>query len=650
MRPALLLVDLQQDYLNRPGLEPSAARLIPAVANLLDTCRHSDIPVFHAMTLIRADGSNRMPHWIAANRWECVEGTPGVLPPGQIAPLPGEAIFGKPFFNAFDNPELPAALAANGTDTLIIAGIYTHACVRATVLDAYRRGYEVWVAADAVASADPAHARMTLAYLEGRAARCLGTAEIFAKLARRKAGVSVAGHAPKTWLHRNPSNWDEVLTEIPLGRERDVAEATIKARSFQKEWERTAVSVRVEKLSRWLECLLRSKDRLVTLMVLEVGKPLMNAQAEFDYAIALLRHTLHELAGDDGAEQNGNFSVRYCPVGTVGLITPWNNPLAIPIGKIAPALAYGNTAVWKPALQTMQLSRLVMECLAEAGLDAFVALVAGDADTGRSLLMQKDISAVSFTGSIAVGRRVSAVCAAGGKAVQAELGGNNAAIIMADADPEKTAQLLAPGLFSFAGQRCTAIRRLIVEESVRERFETALVRATTALHVGQPADMNVQVGPLISREQQSRMAMLAGSGGRVLCGGKIPEGYAHGCWFEPTLIADAGPDSLLVREESFGPIAVLMSARDIDHALALNDSVEHGLLTAVFSGDADIQRRVMSEARSGIVSVNRSSLAIDPAAPFSGWKASGIGLPEHGRWDKAFYTKAQAVYGAPAVK
>lgn len=644
MRPALLLVDLQQDYLNRPGLVPAPAQLISNVAALLDICRQAAIPIYHTVTQIRSDGSDRMPHWKMANHWACVEGTSGVLPPAEIAALPEEAIFSKPFFNAFDNPKLSAALAVNDIDTLIVAGIYTHACVRATALDAYRRGHEVWIAADAVASADPTHARLTLEYLEGRAARCFSTTEIATRLAEH-AACSTENSTQRTWSHHNPANWDEVLTEVPLGQPRDLAAALHKVHGTQKACGQTGIAIRIEKLTGLLESLTRKKEQLLSSLILEVGKPLTNAQAEFDFAIALLKHSLQSLASEDTAETGANFQVYHRPVGTIGLITPWNNPLAIPIGKLAPALAYGNAVVWKPALQATQTSRLVMECLAEAGLDHVVALVTGDADTGRALLEQPEIDAISFTGSVAVGRRVAAICAAQNKALQAELGGNNAAIIMADVDPESIAQMLAPAMFSFSGQRCTGIRRLIVAASIMARFESALIRATIALHVGDPADANVHVGPLISREQQARMATLTASGGRVLCGGKIPKGYEHGCWFEPTLITDVLPDSMLVQEESFGPVAVLMPAQDIEHALALNNSVRHGLVTALFTQDASIQEKVMAEAQSGIISINQCPLLIDAAAPFGGWKASGIGLPEHGRWDKTFYTKPQAVYG-----
>ncbi|MBI3903176.1 MAG: aldehyde dehydrogenase family protein [Nitrosomonadales bacterium] len=643
MRAALLLVDLQQDYLNRPGLQPPAARFIHDAAKLLELCRRSGISVLHAVTRVRADGSDRMPHWQRDQRRACVAGTSGVLPPQELAPLPHEPVFAKTFFNPFDNPELGAALAAGEVDTLIIAGLYTHACVRAAVLDAYRLGYEVWLARDAVASTEPEHARLTLDYLAGRAAHCLDTEEIAARLASSSASSAV-----QTWPHHDPCDWGEVLAQVPLMRAREVAQAVCGVRAPQAVWGRMESAQRAAGLQRWLGSLEASKERLIALLVREVGKPLLNARAEFDYAVALLQHTL--AGANAGPESGADFQVCHCPVGVVGLITPWNNPLAIPVGKLAPALLYGNAAVWKPALQASQLSRLLLETLVDAGCAEVVALVTGDSDSGRLLTAQQGIDAISFTGSIAAGRSVAAVCAAQGKALQAELGGNNAVIVMDCADVESLARQLAPALFSFSGQRCTAPRRLIVQASAMPRFEAALVRATAALRLGMPEDPHTQVGPLISREQQTRMLALTEAakeaGARVLCGGNIPDGYARGCWFAPTLVADVAADSELAQEESFGPIAVLMQARDMDHALELNNGVKHGLVTMIFSDDESIQRRVAAEAQSGIVAINQCPLQISPAAPFGGWKASGIGEPEHGRWDRAFYTRPQAVYAA----
>jgi nicotinamidase-related amidase len=182
MQPALVLVDLQQDFLARRGLEPAAQAIVATTARLLDGCRDRGVPVVHVQTVIRADGSDRMPHWKRADHWECVEGTAGAMPPPSLAPAAGETVVRKPVISGYGNPLLEATLRGRGADTLIVAGIYLHGCVRSTVLDAYERGFEVWVADDATGSPEPAHAEHSRAWLATRAARFLTVDEILAAL------------------------------------------------------------------------------------------------------------------------------------------------------------------------------------------------------------------------------------------------------------------------------------------------------------------------------------------------------------------------------------------------------------------------------------------------------------------------------------
>ncbi|MCK6370053.1 MAG: cysteine hydrolase [Gammaproteobacteria bacterium] len=191
MKPALILVDLQQDFLGRAGLEPPTASITAQAAALLDGCRRRRVPVIHVQTVIRADGSDRMPHWQQADHWECVEGTPGALPPPALAPVANEQVVRKPMFSGFGNPALDQALRALGVDITIIAGIYLHGCVRSTVLDAYERGYTVWVAGDATGSTEPAHAELSRSWLGARAARFLPVQEILARLDQPGAVASV---------------------------------------------------------------------------------------------------------------------------------------------------------------------------------------------------------------------------------------------------------------------------------------------------------------------------------------------------------------------------------------------------------------------------------------------------------------------------
>jgi nicotinamidase-related amidase len=188
MKPALVLVDLQQDFLDRPGLAPPVPELLAGVARLLEGCRQRQVPVAHVHTLMAPDGHDRMPHWARNNVWTCVEGTAGAAAPAAAAPRPGEAIVRKRFFSGFGNPELHVGLTAGGIDTLIVAGIYLHGCVRSTVLDAYERGYAVWVADDAVASTEPAHAEASRQWLGQRAAEFVTVTAILARLDGRSAG------------------------------------------------------------------------------------------------------------------------------------------------------------------------------------------------------------------------------------------------------------------------------------------------------------------------------------------------------------------------------------------------------------------------------------------------------------------------------
>ncbi|MGQ0620762.1 MAG: aldehyde dehydrogenase family protein [Panacagrimonas sp.] len=699
MRTGLLLIDLQRDYLDRPGLVPPESELVPRVAELMALFRQHGLPVFHVITRVATDGTNRMPHWRDADHWACVEGTPGGQPPPELAPAPGEAVYAKPFFSAFDSPELVAALSDQRIGRVVIAGIYTHSCVRETALAAYAHGLRVLVASEAIASTDPLHARLTLDYLQDRGAPGRSLPQI-----RELLAPGACPTARRTWIHRNPARWDEVLGEVPLADAAEVEAVVRDAEKHSIDWQRLTHENRAERLRRWLPALMQRRERLIELLVLEVGKPLVDARAEFDYTLALLRHTLSTLETSQrrlrprtargleptygsleeasirrgvgrlkrsGADARHSpsaprftlerthaqpevlatekcFETRRRPLGVVGLITPFNNPLAIPVGKLAPALAWGNRAVWKPALAAPRLSALLLESLAEAGLDGAVRLILGDADTGRALVAARGIAAISFTGSIAAGREASAICALHGRPLQAELGGNNAVLVLADADPVAVARQLAPAVFGYAGQRCTAPRRLIVASNIQPAFETALVEAVKALGLGQPADESVRIGPLISRAAQARLvAMTAGAlagGARKLCGGRIPPGMEQGCWFAPTLIADPDPASPVVRIESFGPLAVILPARDLDHALHLCNGVSQGLVASLYSEDPASQQQFLEQAQAGILALNHAPVRIAPEAPFAAWKASGIGPPEHGRWDLEFYTRPQAVY------
>ena len=650
MKPALLLVDLQNDFLDRQGLWPDSATVVSRAAALLQSFRDLHLPVLHVRTVVRSDGADRMPHWVKNDLWICVDGTPGAAPPPELAALEGEEVFTKKFYSGFENPGLQSALAIAGADIVVIAGLYTHACVRATALDAYSHGYEVRIVRDAVATTEPTHAEITLNYLDRLSIRNLAAAEIIAEFreARRDSAeaISTTRFAPL----RNPAACDEVLEILSLSGPKDVDRAATMAQAAQQRWKNVPICERVARLAKWAGAIEAEKQTLVDALVRDIGKPVSHAEAEFSYGLDLLRHTITTLKTLAEADRGKSFIVQHAPIGVIGVITPWNNSLAIPLGKLAPALAWGNSVLWKPALPGARIARMLLQIEAAHGLDLPVELLIGDDVCGEMALVHPAVDAITFTGSTKKGSIVAARCAQRRKPLQAELGGNNAVLVMADTDAKHVADQLAPALFGFAGQRCTAPRRIIVEESQRVALELALLDRIASLPLGEPTDPTVEVGPLISRSRQEEMSQIvARREGQILCGGCIPAGFERGAWFAPTLISDPPPNSSVVQEESFGPIAVIMSFCGLEHASALNNSVSHGLVTTVFSEDRRRLRKLMAESRTGIVVANLARPPIAADAPFGGWKSSGNGPPEHGRWDREFYARPQVFYPATAL-
>ena len=297
--------------------------------------------------------------------------------------------------------------------------------------------------------------------------------------------------------------------------------------------------------------------------------------------------------------------VRYRPVGTVGLVTPWNNPLAIPVGKIAPALAFGNAIVWKPACRAPRTALAILAALADAGVPAdLVSLVFGDADTARCLIAHPAIDAVSVTGSTPTGRSAAALCAQHGKPLQAELGGNNAAIVLADCDVEAEARGLALAAFGFAGQRCTATRRIIVERAIAARFTEALVAAVQRLarrrsggseHAGRPARLpgaSRGRGRLRSRRPSRRAAASCAAGGRR-------RGSSRAAISCPRWWRACDPRAPLVQEETFGPIAVILQAADLDDAIRIANDVPQGLVASVCTRRRGGSRALRAADRGG---------------------------------------------------
>jgi acyl-CoA reductase-like NAD-dependent aldehyde dehydrogenase len=621
-KTALLLVDCQEDYLARDGLQPPRETLVASIAAALKETRQQGRPVFHVRTRVSADGADAMPHRREAP--EAIEGTAGFSAPRELGEQGHEPVFHKRFFSAFDADGLDEELRRQGVERLLIAGVHSHACIQATTLDAYARGFEVLIGEDLVGSYDPAHGAQALDWLDGRAAKMASSAAIL-------------GTAVRPWQHLNPCNSHEPLFEVEMPPPSAV-EAEAQGLSAS---EPLPITERAERLQDWHQRLSASREQWIDTLVRDLGKPRGDAEGEVAYGLGLLAHVAATL-GDE--EAGGNRRVRYRPHGIAGLITPWNNPFALPIAKLAPALGYGNAALWKPALPGSRIAAMLRDSLAESGLGDWVALVTGDAATGQAVLRSADV--VSFTGSVAAGRMIVAGAGRRFIPVQAELGGSNAAIIDATSDLDAAADDLARAMFSFAGQRCTAIRRVVVLDAVYDPFVERLASAVETLRLGDPADPATQIGPVIDRARKQAFTALARAGGKVIVGGGIPSNLpASGCWLEPTLLTDLPAAHPLLTKEVFGPLAAIVRAPDLAAAIAAHNATDMGLIGALFTQDEESVERFEASARAGMLSVNRARPPFAAEGPFVGWKASGYGPPEHGRWNRDFYTRAQAIYG-----
>lgn len=637
MTAALLLIDLQEDFLGASGLAPARGEVVARAAWLLEQARTARVPVVHVRTTVHRDAEpdQRMSHWRRDGVWCCVAGTPGHEAPAVLRPAPGEHVVHKTHFSAFADGTLAAWLLARGIDEVWIAGVHTHACVRASALDADRLGFAVKIASDAVASDQPLHADETRRYLTRRSAAFVPSASL------------LAGHGDT-----GPEDADEDRAVL----ERAAAAAAESARDARPAWRSRDVSARLGIADRIAEYVAREREPLARRMAVEIGKPIADARLEVDFALALIRAARERAAAllaSEDPRPGASGVERRRPLGTVAVVTPWNVPLAIPLGKIVPALLYGNTVVWKPAPAGSGVADVVLRLLHEAGVPMHaVSLLCGDHATAEALLSHPAIDAVSITGSSAVGTCAQAICAARRIPLQAELGGNNAAIVWSDCDLDDAAAKIAAGAFGSAGQRCTANRRAVVDARVKDDFVARLVAATDALVWGDPLDPATRIGPLVSRAACERVAGVVeralASGARVLAApshaARAVELAAAGAYLPPRIVLCDDSRAEIVQEETFGPVLVVQTASSFDQALGLLNGVAQGLVAALFSDSAEHRARFLDEAHAGILKIGSATAGVGAGTPFGGWKASGVGPAEHGSGDPEFYTRPQAVY------
>lgn len=451
----------------------------------------------------------------------------------------------------------------------------------------------------------------------------------------------------------NPSDREDVIGLVPAGSSEDVDVAVRCASDALSNWRGLTGPARGEHLYRWAAAIGARHEELAQAMAREVGKPITEARGEVARCVAILRYYAGEAVREIGEVIPSQipsalqFTLRQ-PLGVVAVITPWNFPLAIPLWKAAPALAFGNTVVWKPAEAAAHMGTLLAETAAAAGLPpgAFNLVLGSGSVIGDPLLRHEGVRAVSFTGSSAVGELVAAAAAARNIRFQTEMGGKNVAIVLPDADLDLAASLIASGAMRFAGQKCTATSRVVVDARVEEALLARLKPAVEALPLGPVTDPAAAVGPLVSEDARDFVGKaLSASQARRVCGGATPDdpAFSRGFFLTPAVVAEVDPGSALAQEELFGPVLAVLSARDLDEAIALANRTRYGLSASLFTRDLPSALSYVQKIEAGLVRVNGDTTGVDPHAPFGGMKGSSSGTREQGPAAREFYTEIKTV-------
>ncbi|MBU3706377.1 MAG: aldehyde dehydrogenase family protein [Mycobacterium sp.] len=453
----------------------------------------------------------------------------------------------------------------------------------------------------------------------------------------------------------NPTRPDEVVAEGNSAIGSDVDDAVAAAGDALRGWASTPIHSRGAVLAAAAAVVDLNAEGWGLELATEEGKTRLEGVGEVRRAAQILRYYAAEAdraAGEIFASPRAGEQILVTrkPVGVVAVITPFNFPIAIPAWKIAPALVYGNTVVWKPASSVPLLAIRLAQALTEAGLPPGVLnLVIGSADLGDALVNHDGIAAITFTGSTGVGRRIAAAAAARGVPVQAEMGGKNAAVVLDDADLDLALEQVMLGAFRSTGQKCTATSRLILTEGIADRFVENLVQRADALVVGDPTDDRTQMGPVIAASAQSSIVSgvdaARAQGAAVLTGGgAYSDGpLSQGYFVAPTIVELDRPADVW-NEELFGPVLAVRRARDPGEAFALANDSEFGLSAAIFTQDLTRAVQAMEHVDVGVLHINSESAGADPHVPFGGAKKSGLGPKEQGSAAREFFTHTTTVY------
>lgn len=459
----------------------------------------------------------------------------------------------------------------------------------------------------------------------------------------------------------NPSDTSDVIGRFASATAADVDAAVAAAQAAQPEWAAASPQVRFTVLSRAARIVEDRADELADLLAREEGKPIGEAKGEVLRASQLFDFFAAEAVRNKGEVLDSvrpGMQVRMTrePVGVIGIVTPWNFPIAIPTWKIAPALAFGNAVVFKPADLTPGCAWHLVDILSEAGLpDGVLNLVMGRGSVvGQAITEHPGVGAVSFTGSRGVGSALARDAAAAGKRVQCEMGGKNPLVVLDDADLDVAVEAAVNGAYFSTGQRCTASSRLIVTAGVHDEFVSRMKARLAELTVGDARDEKTIVGPVVDEGQLKNdvdyIEVARSEGGTVHGGERIEEiDGKTGFFLSPALITDTTNDMRINQEEVFGPVASVIRVADYEEALAVANDVEFGLSSGICTTSLAKAEHFLRHSDAGMVIVNAPTAGVDPHASFGGRKGSSYGYREQGEAAREFYTLHKTAYINPLV-
>jgi aldehyde dehydrogenase (NAD+) len=461
----------------------------------------------------------------------------------------------------------------------------------------------------------------------------------------------------KTFENRNPANWSEIVGIFPKSSKEEVDEAVNAARIAFEKWRLVPAPKRGDILKTVGDIMTARKEEIAKLMTREMGKVLTETKGDVQEGIDTAYYAASEgrrLFGHTVPSElpnKFNMAMRV-PIGVAGIVTPWNFPMAIPTWKIFPALLCGNTVVFKPASDTPATATVLVEILLEAGVPEGVINIihGGGSEVGMAIVDHPDVDLVSFTGSTAVGKKISEIASKTLKRVSLELGGKNAQLIMDDADLNLALDGVLWGAFGTTGQRCTATSRLILHEKIHDRFLSMLVDRTKKLRLGDGLLPTTEVGPCINEAQRntdhSYVEIGLKEGAKLMCGGDIGRGgdLDKGWFYQPTILSDVKPEMRVAKEEIFGPVLSVIKIKSLEEGIAVLNNTIYGLSSSVYTKNVNDAFTAIRDIKAGITYINAPTIGAEAHMPFGGVKQTGNGHREGGWTVYEFFSEWKTVY------